>query len=222
MGEEQLIYRDNIQSGIKFKSFINNPIPSVCYLFYKENIRECIIVDPGNKDISEINKFINEKRLKPIYIIITHEHFDHIGGLEQLRELYSCKVISSEECSYNIIDPKRNFSVYIDQIGFLCKPAEIIIKERFKLKFCFNLEITLIPSPGHSEGSICISFKDILITGDTLLKNLKTVVKLPGGNKSKLIESLKIIQSEFDGFTKIFPGHGEPFSLSEIDFTRIF
>jgi glyoxylase-like metal-dependent hydrolase (beta-lactamase superfamily II) len=87
MEEEQLIFPDNNHNKIKVKSFINDPIPSVCYLIYKNNFRDCIIIDPGNKDLIEINQFINEKSLRPVYIIITHEHFDHIVGLESLIEL---------------------------------------------------------------------------------------------------------------------------------------
>jgi glyoxylase-like metal-dependent hydrolase (beta-lactamase superfamily II) len=61
----------------------------------------------------------------------------------------------------------------------------------------------------------------MLFTGDTLLKNLKSVIILPDGDKNKLIKSLKNIQDETNVFTKIYPGHGEPFFLSEIDFGKI-
>jgi hydroxyacylglutathione hydrolase len=221
MGGGQLMLQDNNQNKAQIKSFINRPVPSVCYLIYNNCFRDCIIVDPGNKDISELNQFINEKSLRPVYIILTHEHFDHIGGVEPLRELYSCKVISSEECSLSITDPKRNFSLFIDQIGFSTRPTEILIKESFILKFWNCFEILLIPTPGHSEGSICIAIEDILITGDKLLNNMRTVIKLPGGDKNKLLGSLKTIQAKFNGSTKIYPGHGEPFFLSDIDFSKI-
>jgi hydroxyacylglutathione hydrolase len=221
MEEEQLILLGESQNPVRIKSFINSPIPSICYVIYDQEFKECIIVDPGNRDIIELIQFINEQELSPLYIFLTHEHFDHIGGVNSIRELYSCKLVSSEECSFNIIDPKRNFSLFVDQSGFSCKPAEILIKGRVGLKLWNNIEIIFIPTPGHSDGSICISIQNILITGDTLLNNVKTVIKLPGGSKSKLIESLRIIQDEFNDSTIILPGHGAPFFLSTVDFSKV-
>lgn len=219
MEEEQLISQVNISLSII--PFINYPINSNCYLVKDCINKECIIIDPGSPNVSEVEVFIQNKELILRYIILTHEHFDHIWGLEGLRTLYNCKVVSSEICSNSITNPKKNLSVFHNQIGFSCREADIKIhKEIFKIKWGNNM-IEFISTPGHTAGGICVSINNILFTGDTILNNNKTVTKLPGGDNNKLSISIKKIINRFDTNTMLYPGHGDPFFLSELKIENI-
>lgn len=86
----------------------NSPITSNCYILYNDS--KCIIVDPGSSNNNEIYDFLNLKSLTPEYIFLTHEHFDHIWGLNDLRSTYlNLKVISSIECSNAIACSKKKY-----------------------------------------------------------------------------------------------------------------
>ncbi|MEG2229009.1 MAG: MBL fold metallo-hydrolase, partial [Odoribacter sp.] len=151
----------------------------------------------------------------PVYILLTHEHFDHIWGVEKLREKYDCKVISSFNCSSLITDPKKNLSLFYDQKGFRCSPADMIIEDLSNPMNFQSYDIYFYNTPGHSSGSICIKIKNYLFTGDTLMENMKTPTKLPGGDQLLLQLSLDFIVCNFPKDTIIFPGHGNSFLLKQ-------
>ena len=198
----------------------NSPVDSNCYLIRNFETKFCILVDPalGNGDI--LYEYLIKKGLKLEYVILTHEHFDHISSVELLRNIFDCKVIATKECSEHIGHPKKNLSLFRDHIGFICAPADIIIDENTYLQLA-GILVKFYITPGHSEGSLCLSIGNNLFTGDTILKGYTTVVKLPGGSKRKLRQSIEKIFSNFDSHTTVHPGHGQAFQLSEVSIFSI-
>ena len=195
---------------------INKPIDSNCYVIYESNLGSCIVVDPGTKDCNDLIKFLEQNSLSPTYVIITHEHFDHIWGVGLLREKYNCKLICSVECNMKISNPKLNLSIFYDQIGFNVESAEILIEDNKKCLSLNKNEVFFLKTPGHSEGSISFFIGDKLFCGDMMIKHLNTVTKLPGGNKEHLKESLNWIYLNFDEMdTVVYAGHGDVFILNE-------
>ena len=96
----------------------NSPITSNCYIIYRDN--KCIIVDPGSSSNIEILEFLKLNNLSPEYIFLTHEHFDHIWGLNDLKSIFlDLKVISSIECSNAIICSKKNESEYHSNLNLM-------------------------------------------------------------------------------------------------------
>ena len=190
----------------------NSPITSNCYILH--NNSKCIIVDPGSSNNNEIYDFLNLKNLTPEYILLTHEHFDHIWGLNDLRGTYlNLKVISSIECSNSIICSKKNMSAFYKGINFSCLQADIVFKDSFELNWMDTI-FHFFVTEGHSLGSICILFNNNLITGDTIILNEKTVTKLPNGSESQLISSLLKISEKITFPINILAGHGEDFSIN--------
>jgi hydroxyacylglutathione hydrolase len=202
---------------LNIERIVNSPINSNCFIIYKSGFSSCIILDPGSKDCSAIINFINSKNLIPEYIILTHEHFDHIWGVNELKSIYNLKIISSKLCNEKIVNRRKNLSIYYDQVGFNSCKADILIEDVKHKLFWNNHFFEFINTPGHSNGSICIYTNNILFTGDTLIKNEVTVTKLPGGNRQKLSLSLnKLIERFKDINPKVFSGHGDSFSFREI------
>lgn len=196
---------------------INNPIDSNSFVIYKEGNTGCIVVDPGTSDCSDLLLFLDNHRLKPEYIFLTHEHFDHIWGVNRLKEIYYCKTICSRNCAEKIVDIKKNMSVFFNQTGFKSYPADILIENIEYSLTWEGLKFEFIVSKGHTEGSMCIYGGSRLFSGDTIIKDHKTVVKFPGGNKGDLQKSLNLIFSKFEGQNVcVCPGHGECFNLNEI------
>jgi hydroxyacylglutathione hydrolase len=201
---------------------VNKPVDSNSFVVYQKGESGCIIVDPGTVDNRDLLDFIESNGLKPEFIFLTHEHFDHIWGVNQLKDAYSCKIVCSKSCAERIIDKKKNMSVFYDQVGFQTYTADINM-ESIGFSFIWNgLEFKFLETKGHTEGSICISVENNLFTGDTIIKDHKTVVKFPTGSKANLIRSLDLLHSRFHGEpTYIYPGHGESFFLNEISFEQI-
>jgi len=197
----------------------NPPLNSNTYIIYdRKSGNESIIIDPGNNDISYLQSLIEEKKLLPRFILLTHEHFDHIAGVEPLRDSYNgIKVIASEICSRLIQNDKKNMSAFFYDLGFVVKQVDITIEDvYFKLDwngYTFKFYVT----KGHSEGAICIYVDNFLFTGDTLINGNKTVTRLPGGSKNELKKTLSFIFSTFSPETLVFPGHGEPFYLYDVN-----
>ena len=96
-------------------SFVNSPVISNCYVLFDQTAsNECIIVDPGSKDEKELLDYLWKEKLEPKYIILTHEHFDHCWGVNQLVEKYNLPIVCSELCADAIKYEKRNCSVFYD------------------------------------------------------------------------------------------------------------
>ena len=204
--------------SLNIERIINDPIDSNCFIIYKTGFSNCIIVDPGSKASFDIISFIENKNLKPEFIILTHEHFDHIWGVNDLKSKYDLKIISSQLCSDKIIDRKKNMSVFYDQVGFESYPCDISVESIENTLFWNDIKIDFIKTPGHTDTSICILIENNFFTGDTIIINHKTVTKLQSGNKENLIVTLNSLNDAF--FRKkiyVYPGHGESFWFDEIE-----
>jgi hydroxyacylglutathione hydrolase len=196
---------------------INRPVNSNSFIIYAEGSGNCILVDPGTNDCAELLDFLQVQKLIPEYIFLTHEHFDHLWGVNKLKDIYGCKTVCSKDCAEKIVNRKKNMSVFYDQVGFQTYPADILIEDIGDCLTWNNREFRFLETPGHTPGSVCISVEDKLFTGDTIIKNHKTVIKFPGGSKVELMRSLDSLFLRFrDRVIAVFPGHGDPFLLEEI------
>ena len=193
---------------------VNNPISSNCYILYKFNVGKCIIVDPGSENNDKVISFLRANDLTPDYIFLTHEHFDHVWGLNELRIIYqNVKVVSSHKCSQGIICSKKNMSAFYKNYNFKCTNSDIIFDSNFELEW-LGIKFNFISTEGHSPGSICIYFGKYLISGDTIIWNEKTVTKFPNGSLEKLLKSITNISEVISFPINILPGHGIEFKLN--------
>lgn len=203
--------------SIFIESIKNSPVDSNNFVIYTSVNNSCIIIDPGTEDCSELVEFIHRKNLIPEYVLLTHEHFDHIWGINKLKDLFQFKLVCSTDCAKKIVDKKKNMSVFYNQVGFESYPADIQFEDVYYNMEWNDIKIEFISTKGHTDASVCILIDNNLFTGDTIIKNSKTVTKLPGGSKSKLIESLSFLNKKFSGKQiKVHSGHGESFWFEEV------
>ena len=189
---------------------------SVTYILSSRDCQGAVVIDPGGDDIKPIADYLSTRRAGIEFIALTHEHYDHIAGVESLRTEYRCPVVASRACSLAIADPKRNLSRYRqDTKDISCRPADLVFDEHFERPWGPG-KVRFHATPGHSPGSACISIKNCLFTGDTLLPGGKAVTKLPGGDKTKWKQSIRFLCNHFAPDTIVYPGHGEPFALRDI------
>lgn len=204
------------------EKIVNSPINSNCFIIYQANCSSCIIVDPGSKDSFEIIAFITKNNLIPEFVILTHEHFDHVWGISELKSKYDLKIICSQLCSTKIVDRKKNMSLFYDQIGFETCPCDITIESIENTLYWNDVKIDFISTPGHTDCSISFIISDKIFVGDLIIPEFKTVTKLPSGNKKDLLDSLDAIWILGKKQNlKAYPGHGAVFMLDEINLKNI-
>jgi hydroxyacylglutathione hydrolase len=182
-----------------------------CYIISNKSL-QAIIVDPGSEAI-KIKAYIEKMQLLPLGIFNTHGHYDHIGGVDYLKNEYNVpfflhsgdyKLMKSANLYVKLFEGKEFITIpsidhYIDQTKF---PYSI-----------GNFSLNYISTPGHTEGSICIFIDNLLFSGDTLLKGAVGRTDLPGANKESLNDSLKLI-TQLPKEMKVFPGHGSSTSIA--------
>jgi Zn-dependent hydrolases, including glyoxylases len=201
------------------QSFVNSPVTSNCYVLYDRDFgNECIIVDPGSRSEKELVDYLDGENLIPKFIILSHEHFDHCWGVNELVVKYRIPIICSEICAEAIKHEKRNCSVfYDDKDSFTINEKTKTTEELYgSIKFC-NSVVRFFYTPGHTDASLCFSIGRFLFTGDTLIKDERTVTKLPTGSSEKLRKSIAIISSLKGNDYLVCPGHGSSFLLDEYD-----
>lgn len=202
----------------------NTPVDSNCFVLYDTAMGdECIIIDPGSLHNEELKEIISENKISPSYIILTHEHFDHCWGVEELRLKYpQVKLVCSTECSNAIQNRKRNHSVFYQQPGFELREADIKLEDvAWHLKW-LDKEILFFPALGHTSSGVIFICGEILFTGDELIKDIRTVTKLKTGSKERLAESVSLISSLKGRGLLVCAGHGENFELDNYDINKAF
>lgn len=201
----------------------NQPIDSNCYLIYDEDCKSCIVIDPGTNGSKEVIELIHSKKLIPDFVILTHEHFDHIWGVNALVEFADPIIIASQYCADMIKDEKKNLSLFYDQVGFVISKEIKSIESLQESITWQNHIIKFIYTPGHSKGSISIQINQNLFSGDLMVKGLKTITKLPTGDKNKLLSSLKLIKNKLSNKNVlVYPGHGDVFLLDDVHINSFF
>jgi glyoxylase-like metal-dependent hydrolase (beta-lactamase superfamily II) len=184
-----------------------------CYFVFDEDAKfedgkkHCIVFDPGDKG-AKIYEFLTKEDLVVDLILLTHGHFDHIGGVDELRELTGAKV-----------------GCYIKEQA-LCKDIYLNVSDVYGLDFSVTpdifyedeaeieaaaLKCKLIATPGHTSGGCCYYFEkdNILISGDTIFEESIGRTDYPTGSLSELIRSVREKLFCLPDETIVYPGHGE-------------
>lgn len=193
---------------------VNKPITSNCFVLFKANHSSCLIIDPGSIDNSDLMEFLERKSLVPEYVVLTHEHFDHISGVQGIVDKYGAQVVCSSNCGKAISDKKKNLSLFHDGIGFEIHTEVKPIEDYPEGLLFLNEVLEFAATPGHTNGSICIFVGGNLFCGDLMILNQRTVTKLPGGSKNDVLKSIKNLYSLFGGDVVVHSGHGDSFEFS--------
>lgn len=181
-----------------------------CYIVYCEDTKEGIVIDPGGS-VDEIMDIIKENNLTIRYILLTHGHGDHIGGVKELKELLDVAVLAHED----EVDLLANSDLNLSNMMAM-GPIELNIDKELKddeTIYFGNHKGQIIHTPGHSKGGICFKVNDYLFTGDTLFKQSVGRSDLHGGDHELLINSIRNKLLAFSNDTKVFPGHGDSSTL---------
>lgn len=194
---------------MKIKKFTFNPFQENTYVLYDDS-KECIVVDPGCETVSEekqLSDFIEKEGLKPVRLINTHCHIDHILGNGFISKKYNLE-LEAHELEIPIL---ANSPKWGEQYGIFCAPSPEItqfLKEGDLIEFG-NTKLDILFVPGHSPGHIALidhKGKNI-INGDVLFQGSYGRVDLPMGNVNDLVHSITKKLFTLPDDYKVYAGH---------------
>lgn len=187
---------------MEFKIIISKTLDENTYIVYDKT--NCVVIDPGNDVSEQIIEYIRDNFLNLKAIFITHGHFDHILGIENLMKYKKVPIYMGEEDIKFLYDSNYSLSKWINIDYKLDKKYDIIpIRDNDEI---FGLKC--IKTPGHTEGSICYidEYSKNIFTGDTMFRMTYGRTDFPTGDYDKMLVSLRRLLS-FDEYT-VYPGHG--------------
>lgn len=175
---------------------------------------DAIIIDPGKEDASLIS-FLKESQITPKAIFLTHGHFDHIRGVDNLVKEFNIPVYINEKDQELLTNPHLNCSDRFSRTRVTVSSACNTFKDGDKFSILLE-EIKVIETPYHTEGSSCFYLKDsgLLFSGDSLFKGSVGRSDFPTSNPLKMEASLRKILS-LPEEVKIYPGHNEETTIKE-------
>jgi len=198
---------------LRVLQFIVGVLDTNCYLVYDETSKDAIVIDPGG-EVEEIVHWIDKLGLIPRAIIATHGHFDHVLGVNKLKERYNIAFYMHK----NDLEISR-ISMNWLRIWGLEPPQDAIepdnlLYEDTQLVFG-TITLRILWTPGHTPGSISIFIpsEKMLFSGDTLFAGTIGRTDLIGGSEKELIKSIKKIYSLIPIDSYVYPGHGPETTL---------
>ena len=197
----------------QYERIVTELLEENTYILYNED-KECIIIDPGY-GFELIDSFILSNNLKPLAILATHAHIDHIASASNFIDKYN---IDSYVCENEKLIAE-NFHRAVDYWGMsdvIKKPnVSHWIKIDQKNLQISNFNFSIIFNPGHSPGSVSFVIEDLVFCGDLIFKGSIGRTDLPLGNPIDMKKSLSFFVNSFEQDCKLLPGHREETTLYE-------
>lgn len=194
------------------KRVVVGALSTNCYIVKENNSRAALVIDPGG-DAILIKSVLLEMDAYAAVILLTHGHFDHILALDELRTEKSIVCMHKADAdmllSSDLISPSM-----LGYNPWPFKKADVLFGENDRHASVGGFDFEVIHTPGHTEGSVCYLFGDLLFTGDTLFCRGIGRTDFKGGSIQKMKSSLALLKS-MPGDYAVYPGHEKETTLSE-------
>ena len=164
---------------------------------------DCLVVDPG-QDAADIIAFLRERGLSPKAILLTHCHFDHMGGIPGLLAAFPDLPVYAHPSDWPMFGHPMN-QCPPDYPG-VAKPAKLLDVREAPAAFP-GFAFQILETPGHTPGSVCLNFGKFLLSGDTLFAGSCGRTDFPGGSMAAMRRSLAALAG-LPPETEVLPGHG--------------
>ncbi|MCR4733311.1 MAG: MBL fold metallo-hydrolase [Lachnospiraceae bacterium] len=210
---------------MELERYVVGPVGTNCYVLFHPAEHDCIVVDPGDSGFA-IGKHLLEKGYRPRAILLTHGHFDHVSGVEQLQNFVQAHreefdlpkeeghkhvlpayILDREEATLK--DPAINLS---GGMGGSPRDYSSIVDTYVtdgQELFIMGLKIRVIATPGHTPGGCCyyIPLENYLFSGDTLFCQSVGRTDFPGGSTAQIVRSIREKLLVLPDHTRVYPGH---------------
>lgn len=200
-------------ANIKIGRMVLSMCQTNCYFVSTENEKRAVVIDPADQG-AVIYETLKSKGLHVAAILLTHGHFDHIWGANELRRLSGAPIYAYEEEKDVCEVASNNVS---DQAG---RPETVVpdtyLKDGAQLELA-GMHFQLIATPGHTKGSCCYYMEEenTLFAGDTLFEGSVGRTDFPTGSMGRLIHSIKDRLLALPGDTIVYPGHGDETTIAD-------
>ena len=193
---------------LMLRGIVVGSVQTNCYFLKNEQTQEILIVDPGAEQ-ERIIYALDKLQGKPVGILLTHGHYDHVCAVNELKKHYEIPVYAAKAEEILLADENQNLSAAWSGVPYKVK-ADVLLEDGEKIQAA-GFEITTILTPGHTIGSCCYWLKEeeICLSGDTVFYGNCGRCDLPTGSMSQMRKSLNKIFAMLPDETVIYAGHGE-------------
>lgn len=189
----------------KVDSLVLGMLRTNCYLLTNTETGETLIIDPAAGSERIAGKLLEEGR-KPVAVLLTHGHFDHMGAADSVRRRWKIPVYLGKDEDDVAQDPMKNLSGIWG--SSLTLTADKLLEDGSVLSLA-GFEIRVIRTPGHTKGSVCYYLPEqkLLFSGDTLFRESVGRSDFPTGSGGALSRSVKLLLAGIPEETRVYPGH---------------
>lgn len=199
------------KSQLIINRYVLGTVDTNCYVVHHEDTREAVIVDPAD-EAGRIIAHCDGLELKPVAILLTHGHFDHIMAADELIRRYGVEIYAGKREEEVLASPHRNLS------GTFGKRTAIhvhhLLEDGEEVQLA-GITFRAIHTPGHTPGSVGYWIEDerVLFSGDTLFFESLGRTDFPGGSQNDIFHSIKEKLFKLPKDTEVYSGHGEPTTI---------
>ncbi len=189
-----------------------------CYVLADRPGTDAVIVDPGQRVMGPLRRILDDNRLTPAAVLLTHGHIDHMWSAQKVSDTYGCPTYIHPEDRFMLTDPIYGFGPRLAQVmagAFFREPKQVVELDRDGDKLDLgSVTVNVDHTPGHTRGSVVFRVmrakdgKDVVFTGDTLFERSVGRTDLFGGSGRDLLTSIIDKLLVLDDETVVLPGHG--------------
>lgn len=192
---------------LKINQYVVGPVQTNCYFAINEDTKELLVIDPGESP-KQLAEKIRQEGCTPVAILLTHGHFDHATGSEELAAEFGIQIYAYETEKETLEDSNLNVSWMIGEQKVF--HADVFVKDQQELDLA-GFHIRVLFTPGHTKGGCCYYFpyEEVLFSGDTLFCCSVGRSDLPGGSESQLVRSVREKLLTLPERTTVYPGHND-------------
>jgi hydroxyacylglutathione hydrolase len=213
------VVRDGKLGAVLITGFPAGLLQCNCYVLAERPGTDAVIVDPGQRAMGQLRRILDENRLTPAAVLLTHGHIDHMWSAQKVSDTYGCPTYIHPEDRFMLKDPIYGIGPRVAQLAtgaFFREPKQVVELDRDGDKIDLGcISVNVDHTPGHTRGSVCFRVleasdddKDLVFSGDTLFERSIGRTDLFGGSGRDLYHSIVNKLLVLDDTTVVLPGHG--------------
>jgi glyoxylase-like metal-dependent hydrolase (beta-lactamase superfamily II) len=182
-----------------------------CHLLFLD-AQHVVAVDIGD-DANKLLEVLSQQQLTLTKILLTHGHYDHIAGVQAVQAATGAPVYLHTLDAPMLSDPRKNLALWLAPEVEFFPLTDYHTVEDGDCIHDGDAQITVLHTPGHTQGSVCYQWEDALFTGDTLFHLSRGRTDFPGGSDRQMLESFRRLKA-LEGDYRVYPGHDAATTLA--------